>query len=81
MGFQLFYYELAQLWVTSELAQPRSAVFADVVGNNTMIAIIVWNLGIPKAVARDLAIDSRAMTTHQPRNIAERDFKLFKFER
>ncbi|MDT4842137.1 AAA domain protein [compost metagenome] len=29
----------------------------------------------------ELAIDRRAMTTHQPRNIAERDFELFKFEK
>ena len=80
MGFQLFYDELAQLWVTSELAQPCSAVFADVVGNNAMIAIIVWYLRVPKAVALDLAIDRRAMMTHELRNIAEREFKLFQLK-
>lgn len=39
MGFQLFNDKLAQFWVTSELAQPRSAVFADIVGNNAMITL------------------------------------------
>ncbi|KAB2689116.1 hypothetical protein [Brucella pseudogrignonensis] len=57
MRFQLFNDKLAQLWITSELAQPCSAVFANVVGYNAMIAIIVWNLGVPKAVTLDLAID------------------------
>jgi len=81
MGFQLFNDKLAQLWITSELAQPCSPVFADVVGNNAMIAIIVWYLRVPKAVALDLAINRRAMTTHQPRYIAGRDFELFKLEK
>ena len=56
-------------------------VFADVVGNNAMIAVIVWYLYVPKAVALDLAIDRRAMMTHELRNIAERDFELLKFEK
>jgi len=43
-----------------------------------MIAIIVWYFRVPKAVALDLALDRRAMTTHQPSYIAERDFELFK---
>lgn len=59
MCFQLFNDKLAQFWITSELAQPCSAVFADVVGNNAMIAIIVWYLGVAKAVSLDLAIDHR----------------------
>ncbi|OYR22985.1 hypothetical protein CEV31_0061 [Brucella thiophenivorans] len=50
MGLQLFYDELTQLWVTSELAQSCSAVFADVVGNNAMIAVIVWYIRVLKAV-------------------------------
>ncbi len=56
-------------------------VFADVVDNKAMIAVIVWYLYVPKAVALDRAIARRAMMTHKLRNIAERDFELLEFEK
>jgi hypothetical protein len=71
-GLQSVDDQVAQLWMSSELAQPSAALLAHVVGDCPEVTSVFWKLAVVERVALELAIYGLTMTAELAGDLTNR---------